>query len=573
MEKSFKDIAINRIQIPHDVYARAEALAKEKHILLVHALIRLSAAEPRLLLKAYAHSFNLNIADLDAMDIPANVINLIPADVAKKSRVIPIDRVGNNIIIALENPNDLKVIDFIRFKTGFTTKTVLCGEDQINSALQKYYPVQSMDINKLSQKGASNLKSKDKAAQRATITEGVNDESGPVIDIVNQILLACVSRGASDIHIEPYETFLRVRLRIDGTLHEIARPPAQYKLPISSRFKIMASLNIAEKRLPQDGSISVKIANKPIDFRVNTLPTMFGEKIVLRILDKSSLNVDLTKLGFEQRDFDRFTKGIHKPFGMVLVTGPTGSGKTTTLYSALADLNKTSDNIITAEDPVEFTIDGINQVQISIHKDMTFAKALRAFLRQDPDTIMVGEIRDLETGEIAIKAALTGHLVLSTLHTNSAVDTIIRLQNMGIKSFNLVSALNIIVAQRLAKKICEHCRIVDEKVTTSTLIEVGIPPDLASRAKAYKGQGCSKCSQSGSKGRVAIHEVMTITDEIRNAIMKGESAMELKRVAMEGGMLTLRQNALNKMLRGEITIIEVVKTTSADSGEAVEESA
>lgn len=356
-------------------------------------------------------------------------------------------------------------------------------------------------------------------------------------------------------------------MRVDGTLHEIARPPAQFKAPITSRFKIMAGLNIAEKRLPQDGNISVTIENRPIDFRVNTLPTVFGEKIVLRILDKSALNVDLTKLGFEQDDFKRFANSIHQPYGMILVTGPTGSGKTTTLYSALADLNKISDNIMTAEDPVEFTIDGINQVQINTQIGMTFASALRAFLRQDPDIIMLGEIRDLETGEVAIKAALTGHLVLSTLHTNSAADTIVRLQNMGIESFNVISALNVIVAQRLARKICDSCREVDDSVTPEFLIELGIPKKVVHQAKAYKGKGCRKCGQTGNKGRVAIHEVMTISDDLRAAIMRGEPAMTLKKIAMTNGMRTLRQNALNKLIRGEIDHLEVIKSTSSDSDE------
>ena len=572
MDKKFKEIVIERLKVSQEILSKAEKLASEKSILLVQALIRLNAADPKTLLQAHSHCFQVKVADLEGMDIPQNIIQLIPAEIAKKSRVIPLDRVGNNIIVALDNPHDLKLIDLIRFKTGFAAKTVLSSEDQISQALKKYYPVQSMDIDKLSQKGVSTVKTRQLDDKRATITEGVTDESGPIIDIVNQILLACVSRNASDIHIEPYENFLRVRLRIDGALHEIARPPAQFKLPISSRFKIMAGLNIAEKRLPQDGNISVNISSRPIDFRVNTLPTVFGEKIVLRILDKSSLNVDLTKLGFEKRDFDRFNKSIHQPYGMVLVTGPTGSGKTTTLYSALSDLNQVSDNIITAEDPVEFTIDGINQVQISTQVGMTFAKALRAFLRQDPDIIMVGEIRDKETGEIAIKAALTGHLVLSTLHTNSAVDTIIRLQNMGIESFNIVSALNVIVAQRLARKICSSCRVEDNNITVEGLQELGLPPDIAPKAKVYKGAGCAKCNNSGSRGRVAIHEVMTISDELKAAIMRGDSAMDLKKVAMSNGMLTWRQNALNKLLRGEIDLMEVAKTTSSDSDNSSKES-
>ncbi len=567
MKSSFKEIVINQLKVPPQIFAEAEALGQKQGILVVHALNRMGAAEERLLLGAYSHSFKIKIANLDAMDIPKSIIELVPTDIARKSRIIPLDRVGNNIIVALENPHNLKLIDLIRFKTGFVAKPVLASESQVTRALERYYRVQGMDIDKLSKDNASSLRTgvKQKADKRTTISEGVSEESGPVIQIVDQILLQCVSTGASDIHLEPYENFLRVRLRVDGALLEIARPPAQFKAPITSRFKIMAGLNIAEKRLPQDGNISVTISGRPIDFRVNTLPTVFGEKIVLRILDKSALNVDLTKLGFESDDFERFKKAIHKPFGMVLVTGPTGSGKTTTLYSALSDLNKVSENIMTAEDPVEFTIDGINQVHINSQIGLSFASALRAFLRQDPDIIMVGEIRDLETGEIAIKAALTGHLVLSTLHTNSAADTVIRLQNMGLESFNLISSLNAIVAQRLSRKICTKCRALDHSSKTEYLLELGVPPQHVSNFKTYKGMGCEQCSGTGYKGRVAIHEVMVISDEIRSAIMRGEPAMVLKEIAIREGMRTLRQNALVKLSQGEIDVLEVVKNTASDS--------
>ena len=326
----------------------------------------------------------------------------------------------------------------------------------------------------------------------------------------------------------------------------------------------MGALNIAEKRKPQDGNINVLIQDKPIDFRMNTVPTVFGEKIVLRILDKSALNVDLTKLGFEERDFKHFQKSIHKPFGMVLVTGPTGSGKTTTLYSALADLNKVSENIMTAEDPVEFTVPGINQVQVKPSIEFTFADALRAFLRQDPDIIMVGEIRDKITGEIAVKAALTGHMVLSTLHTNSAPDTITRLLNMGLEPFNVVAALTCIVAQRLARKICSNCKVENTSVTPQQLMSLGLPKDIAEKAKVYKGEGCVRCSKTGYKGRTAIHEVLVMNDEIKDAILDGSSSMELKKIAIKNGMKTLRQNALIKLIKGEIDIIEITKTTASD---------
>lgn len=564
MNKQFKETVIKKLGVAPATYHKAEELAKSEGILIVHALIRLNAADPKNLLAAYSHVFKVRVANLDSMDIPDTIIKLIPYDIAKKSRIIPLDRVGNNIIVAIDNPHDLKLIDLIRFQTGFSAKTVLASEDQINRALDRYYRGIDVDLDKLSKEKASNVKTRVKTERRAVIGETHNEDSGPIIQIVDQILLQCLSRGASDIHIEPYENHLRVRLRIDGALHEIARPPANFKAPVTSRFKIMAGLNIAEKRLPQDGNINVTISNKPIDFRVNTLPTIYGEKIVLRILDKSSLQVDLTRLGFEPDDLSRFKECIYQPFGMVLVTGPTGSGKTTTLYSALSDLNKVSENIMTAEDPVEYNLDGINQVNINASIGLTFASALRAFLRQDPDIIMVGEIRDYETGEIAIKAALTGHLVLSTLHTNNAADTIVRMQNMGLESFNLISALNVIVAQRLMRKLCEHCKTIDTSIMPDYLIQLGVEEKDLSQFQAYKAVGCVRCSNTGYKGRIAVHEVMVVTDQLRHAIMKNAPAMELKKIAMSEGMRTLRQNGLIKLSRGETDALEVVKVTSSD---------
>ncbi|NRA64396.1 MAG: Flp pilus assembly complex ATPase component TadA [Pseudobacteriovorax sp.] len=572
MKTSFKDIVTGKLKVSPETYKEAEQLARKKNTLVVHTLISLGAAEERLLLAAYSHCYKVKVANLDAMDIPNNIISLIPHNIARQSRIIPLDRVGNNIIVALEDPHDLKLCDLIRFKTGFVAKPVLAASSQISRAIDRYYRHQGMDINKLSKENVSSLKKTNlqKQDKRAIINESSGEASGPVIQIVDQILMKCVNTGASDIHIEPYESFLRVRLRVDGALLEIARPEGQFKAPITSRFKIMAGLNIAEKRLPQDGNINVTISGRPIDFRVNTLPTVFGEKIVLRILDKSSLNVDLTKLGFEQDDFERFKTAIYKPFGMVLVTGPTGSGKTTTLYSALSDLNKSTENIMTAEDPVEFSIDGINQVHINSQIGLSFASALRAFLRQDPDIIMVGEIRDKETGEIAIKAALTGHLVLSTLHTNSAADTIIRMQNMGLESFNIISALNAIVAQRLARRICPNCREPDTSIKKSYLIELGVPESLVDSFQAFRGRGCGNCNDTGYKGRVAIHEIMPITDELRSAIMNGEPAMTLKSIAASQGMRTLRDNALVKMNRGEIDAVEVIKNTAPDKDSSEE---
>lgn len=470
----------------------------------------------------------------------------------------------------MENPHDIRIINLLQLKTGYSLKPVLTSEEKINKALARYYPMKGIELEKYSKQGSTQVKQKP-TEQRLVIDDSANSDEAPVTDIINRIMMACLQRGASDIHVEPYEKYMRIRLRIDGALQEIARPPASMKAAMASRFKVMAGLKIEEKRLPQDGQISVQIDGKPIDFRINILPTWHGEKVVLRILDKSSLQVDMTKLGFEKDDLLRFKDSIHKPFGMVLVTGPTGSGKTTTLYSALAELNQISDNIITAEDPVEFTLDGINQVHIRSEFGLTFADALKAFLRQDPDIIMVGEIRDKETGEIAIKAALTGHMVLSTLHTNSAADTIVRLQNMGLESFNLISALQCIVAQRLARKICNGCKKPDASMTPEHLHRLGIPIELASSVTIYKGTGCDVCGGTGMKGRIAIHEVLVINDEIRSAIMDHAPAMELKKLGMRAGMRSLRQNALLKLMKGEMDALEVVANTAADDDSLVNE--
>lgn len=568
MIRQFQETVQNKLNVDPKVIQEAEALARQKSILLVHALVRLKAADPNKLLAAWAQAFHLKIADLDSMDIPGDIIQLIPDQLAKQARAIPIDRVGNNIIVAVENPQDLHTVNLLQLKTGYLLKTVLASEDKITKALARYYGNKALDMDRYNRSSATQTKAKS-AEQRLVITAENNNASddAPINALVDSVIRACVERGASDIHVEPYENYMRIRLRIDGTLQEIARPPASMKAAIASRFKVMAGMKIEEKRLPQDGNINVVLDNRPIDFRINTLPTVHGEKVVLRILDKQSLQVDMTKLGFEADDLKRFKEAIHNPYGMVLVTGPTGSGKTTTLYSALAELNQISDNIMTAEDPVEFTLDGVNQVHVRPDVGLTFADALKAFLRQDPDIIMVGEIRDKDTGEIAIKAALTGHMVLSTLHTNSAADTIVRLQNMGLESFNLVSALQAVVAQRLARRVCTNCRVLDSSIRPEDLVSLGVPAETAKQAKIYKGTGCHVCMQSGYKGRVAVHEVMIVNDDLRKAIMDGAPAMELKRIGMLSGMRTLRQNALIKMLRGETDPLEVVSVTSADEAQ------
>lgn len=552
--------------------ARAEDKSNRESISMLQAIEMLNLIPEDVLLEQCSKFFKVPKTNLHEMDIPGTIINLIPKEIALKYRVVPIDRAGNNIILAVGDPRNLAAVQAVRTKTGYMPRTVLASEARITEALNKYYG-NTMDLGALGIGGDSDKKggkpgerpkNTSGKAERVDISAGDKGD-GPIIKLVNQVLMECLNRKASDIHIEPYENSMRVRLRIDGVMHEIAKVPLQMKASMISRVKIMSSLNIAESRLPQDGAINIMIGGNPIDFRVNTVPTIYGEKIVMRILDKSSLQVDMTKLGFEVDELERFKSSIHNPFGMVLVTGPTGSGKTTTLYSALAELNQVTDNIMTAEDPVEYNLEGINQCQMKPDIGLTFASALKAFLRQDPDIIMVGEIRDLETAEIAIKAALTGHMVLSTLHTNNAVETIGRLMNMGIESFNLVSALTCITAQRLLRKNCEKCRVVDEAVTPDVLVQLGIHPSYADKVKAYKGAGCSVCNGTGCKGRIAVHEVLKMSDPVRDAIINNMPAMYLKRVAMANGMRSLRQSALTKMAKGILSAAEVTSGTIADS--------
>jgi type IV pilus assembly protein PilB len=544
-------------------FQKAEELATKDQCTLLYAIEKLSIVNEEQLLDAFSKYYRIPKTKIQEMDIPKSILDLLPKDLAVKHRVIPIDRAGNNIIVAMGDPRNLDAINAIRFSVGFFPKPVLASEARLTEALEKYYG-RLLDIKSLDGGADDQTTVKKPDKERVDIASGEKGD-GPIIKLVNQILMQCLQRRASDIHIEPYETSLRVRLRIDGVLHEIARPPIAMKAPLISRIKIMSQLDIAETRLPQDGAINIAIGGKPVDFRVSTVPTVYGEKIVMRILDKSSLQVDMTKLGFEIDELEKFKISISSPFGMVLVTGPTGSGKTTTLYSALQELNKETDNIMTAEDPVEFNLEGINQVGMKSDIGLNFASALRAFLRQDPDVIMVGEIRDLETAEIAIKAALTGHMVLSTLHTNSATDTISRMLNMGVESFNLVSALTCVTAQRLLRRVCASCRTVDDSVTAKIMTDLGIHPQYASKVRAYKGAGCANCNGSGYKGRVAVHEVLRLNDPVREAILDGAPAMRLKKIAMANGMRSLRQSALNKMVQGITDAAEVTSSTAADS--------
>ncbi len=500
--------------------------------------------------------------NLAHFEIDQSVIKLVPAEIAQKHMVIPINRKGSVLTVAMADPSNIFAIDDIKFLSGFKVEPVVAAETSIKNAINKHYD--SAGLVKDILQGFDDR-------EVATVEEGdegpdVGDlqratEDAPVVKLVNLILSDAIKKGASDIHIEPYEKSFRVRYRIDGVLYDTMQPPMKLRAAIISRAKIMAQLDIAERRLPQDGRIKIRMGQKEIDFRVSTLPTIFGEKVVLRLLDKSNLQLDMSALGFDPQALQLFEKAILAPHGMVLVTGPTGSGKTTTLYSALHRLNTVETNIMTAEDPVEYNLAGVNQVQMKAEIGLNFAAALRAFLRQDPDIIMVGEIRDYETAEIAIKAALTGHLVLSTLHTNDAPSTVSRLINMGVEPFLVAASTNMILAQRLARKICNSCK---EEITVprQALVDVGFAPDESKGLSCYQGKGCMECNDTGYRGRVALYEVMAITEDIKDAVLQGASVNEMKELGRKHGMKTLREAGLQKIREGMTTIPEIMRVTS-----------
>ena len=502
---------------------------------------------------------------LDDFAIDPEVIKLIPEDVAMKHTILPVNRAGSTLIVAMSDPSNIFAIDDVKFLTGYDIEVVVSAEESIQRAIVKYYDSSASIDEVMADFDDTNFEvvADEEALDMSELERATED--APVVKLVNLVLTDAIKKDASDIHIEPYEKSFRVRYRIDGVLYEVMRPPRKLKNPLTSRIKIMSELDIAERRLPQDGRIKLKMGhNREMDYRVSVLPTLFGEKIVLRLLDKSNLQLDMTKLGFEEDQFSAFRESIHQPFGMVLVTGPTGSGKTTTLYSALTELNTSSENISTAEDPVEYNLAGVNQVQMRDGIGLNFASALRAFLRQDPDIIMVGEIRDFETAEIGIKAALTGHMVLSTLHTNDAPSTINRLLNMGIEPFLVASSVTCVVAQRLARRICSHCAQPDPELKAPELEKAGMTPDEAKRCKPMKGAGCSNCAETGYKGRVAIYEVMVMGETLRDFVLNGASAAEIRREAIRQGMKTLRRSGLNKILESVTTLSEVCRISAED---------
>ena len=529
------------------------------------ALVKLGYISEKNLVSFLSRHYGVPAIDLNEIQIDADAMKMIPADVIFKYQAIPIKRVGSTLRVAMSDPSNILAIDDIKFLAGCHVEVFVSTESAIKTAIDRFYdPSDALNdiMDGIKEGETIDLLEDTEDIDVSELKQAVED--APVVKLVNLILNEAINRAASDIHIEPYEKVFRVRLRVDGVLYEFMKPPLKLKNAITSRVKIMSKLDIAERRLPQDGRIKVKYGrDKEMDFRVSVLPTLFGEKVVMRLLDKSSLQLDMTKLGFEEKPLLEFREAIHKPFGMVLVTGPTGSGKTTTLYSALTELNQISENISTAEDPVEYNLMGINQVQIHEEIGLSFANCLRSFLRQDPDIIMVGEIRDFETAEIAIKAALTGHMVLSTLHTNDAPATISRLLNMGIEPFLVASAVNLIVAQRLARKICDGCRTAVQ-VSPQMLMNLGVPPEELPGFTCYKGAGCARCSNTGYKGRVALYEVLPVREEIRELILQGASAGEIKKGAVSLGMKSLRQAALQKLKEGVTSVDEVLKVTVED---------
>jgi type IV pilus assembly protein PilB len=516
-----------------------------------------------------SRQYGVPAINLARFEIDPTVIKLVPAETAQKYQILPLSRAGANLTIAMVDPTNVFAMDDIKFMTGYNVEPVVASETAIMASIDKYYgsahSLQLKEVmSELAETDGGDVEVLEEASDIDLEELERSSEEAPVVKLCNLILTDALRRGASDIHIEPYEREFRVRFRIDGVLYVVMNPPMKLRDAIISRLKIMSKLDISEKRLPQDGRIKIRMNSngkmRELDYRVSTLPTLFGEKVVLRLLDKENLMLDMTKLGFEVSSLKHFEEAILKPWGMVLVTGPTGSGKTNTLYSAISRLNTPETNIMTAEDPVEFNLVGINQVQMKDSIGLNFAAALRSFLRQDPNIVLVGEIRDFETAEIAVKAALTGHLVLSTLHTNDAPSTINRLMNMGIEPFLVATSVHLICAQRLVRRICKECRSPME-VPPQALIDVGFEPDDAKNATIFKGQGCTTCNNTGYKGRLGLYEVLECTDEIRQMILEGASSMEIKKQAIEDGMLTLRRSGLQKIADGQTTIDEVVRET------------
>jgi type IV pilus assembly protein PilB len=570
MSSRLGEILVKENLITADQLKQAMAHQRQNGGRLGTALMKLGFVSDDEITEVLSRQYGVPSINLKYYEVDPAVIKLIPQDTAVRYQIVPLSRVGSTLTIAMIDPTNVFAMDDIKFMTGFNVEPVVASETSVNEAIVKFYgEVESgEELSKVMKDlgaddgGDLELAGEEQEMDLAALEKAADE--APIIKLVNLILTDAVKRGASDIHVEPYERELRVRFRVDGLLQSVMTPPLKLKDAITSRIKIMSKLDISEKRLPQDGRIMIKYRRegriKELDFRVSTVPTLFGEKIVMRLLDKENLRLDMTKLGFEQESLTKFEKAILRPYGMVLVTGPTGSGKTNTLYSSVARLNTPDTNIMTAEDPVEFQLAGINQVQMKDQIGLNFASALRAFLRQDPNIILVGEIRDFETAEIGVKAALTGHLVLSTLHTNDAPSTISRLMNMGIEPFLVATSVNLICAQRLVRRICANCKEPLE-IPEQALVDAGYKPEEIKSTTVYHGKGCATCNKNGYKGRVGLYEVMEITDELRELILVGASALELRKKALDLGMITLRRSGLIKAASGQTTLEEVLRET------------
>ncbi len=570
MDNRLGELLIRAGHINEEQLREALAHQREAGGRLGTNLVKLGHISDEALVSFLSQHFGVPSINLANIGIDEAIIQIIPADVARKYTILPVSKTGAKITIAMIDPTNVFAMDDIKFMTGYGVEPVVASESMLRSAIDRYYgSTHAVELKKVMDDLEDDeidpdlevLEDEDEVDLAELEQES---EDAPVVRLVNIILTDAIKKGASDIHVEPYEKDFRVRYRIDGVLYETMSPPMKLREAITSRMKIMAKLDIAEKRLPQDGRIKIKTRiggkAKDLDYRVSILPTLFGEKIVLRLLDKDNLMLDLTKLGFEQESLDKFEHAIMQPYGMVLVTGPTGSGKTNTLYSALSQVNKPDTNIMTAEDPVEFNLHGINQVQMRENIGLNFAAALRSFLRQDPNIVLVGEIRDFETAEVAIKAAMTGHLVLSTLHTNDAPSTINRLMNMGVEPFLVATSVHMVVAQRLVRRICSNCKEAAD-ATPQALMNVGFSEEDANTVKVFRGRGCETCSNTGYKGRVGLYEVMPVGEEVRELILSGASSFEIRQKAIQTGMITLRGSGLRKVSDGLTTTEEVVRET------------
>jgi len=570
MSARLGEILVKENLVSQDQLKKALEHQKQNGGRLGAILVKLGIVTDDEVTAVLSRQYGVPSINLKYYEVDPQVVKLIPQDTAVRYQIVPLSRVGSTLTIAMTDPTNVFAMDDVKFMTGFNVEPVVASESAIGEAIQKFYgeaaAVQELDkvMKDLANADAAEVELQAEEAEMDLASLEKAAEDAPVVKLVNLILTDSLKRGASDIHIEPYEKEYRVRFRVDGILQNIMAPPVKLKDPLTSRIKIMAKLDISEKRLPQDGRIKIRFNKdgkmKELDFRVSTVPTLHGEKIVMRLLDKENLRLDMTKLGFEQESLTKFEKAILKPYGMVLVTGPTGSGKTNTLYSSIARLNTQETNIMTAEDPVEFQLVGVNQIQMKDQIGLNFASALRAFLRQDPNIILVGEIRDFETAEIAVKAALTGHLVLSTLHTNDAPSTISRLMNMGIEPFLVATSVHLICAQRLVRRICVGCK-TEMPMPEQAMLDAGFTKEEVKTVKVYHGKGCGTCNNTGYKGRAGLYEVMEVTDELRELILVGASALELRKKAVDQGMITLRRSGLIKAMAGVSTLEEICRET------------